>query len=238
VNRGPHRKAVLPALGKTTMTIHLIDFNRVEVYEAGASLITLLAYPGKSEEEARGAVHASLCYHALRATCELDPTWALSPQRIKPIYALRTPQEVNKDLRTLSRRLRDRMAAGRMAIGFLKEIAAGQLPELPPTIRRLSINQMASLVLEDTGNAEVENVETRVWRPSLPVIHLATATLLLSRFLEPRTGRLDVETFLLSRELIENVIRAAEKHAALIAQSHRLRIDPDRLIKVRLAERD
>jgi hypothetical protein len=168
----------------------------------------------------------------------LDPTWGLSPQRIKPIYALRTPQEVNKDLRTLSRRLRDRMAAGRMAIGFLQEIAAGQLPELPPAIRRLSVNQMASLVLDDTGNVEVENVETRVWRPSLPVIHLATATLLLLRFLEPRTGRLDVEAFLLSRELIENVIRAAEKHAALIVQSHRLRIDPDRLIKVRLAERD
>jgi hypothetical protein len=220
------------------MTIHLIDFNRVEVYEAGASLITLLAYPGKSEEETRGAVHASLCHHALRATCELDPNWALSPQPIKPIYALRTPHEVNKDLRTLSRRLRDRMAAGRMAMGFLKEVDTGQLPQLPTGIQRLSVNQMASLILEDTGNAEVENVNTRVWRPSLPVIHLATATLLLLQWLEPRTGRLDVEAFLLSRELIENVVRAAERHEALIVQSRRLRIDPDRQVKIRLAERD
>ena len=64
-------------------------------------------------------------------------------------------------------------------MGFLKEIVTGELPQLPAGIKRLSLNQMADLVLEDTGNIDVENVNTRVWRPSLPVIHLATASLLL-----------------------------------------------------------
>ena len=220
------------------MTVHLLDFNHIEVYEAGATVITLLAFPGKSEEHLREAVHAALCHYALRAKCASDPEWVLSPQRIKPFYALRTPDEISKDLRTVPRRLRDRMAAGRMAIGFLKEVVTGRPPQLPPGIARLSINQMASLVLEDTENVEVENVKTRVWRPSLPVIHLATATLRLLRLLEPRTGRLDMAAFLLCREAIETVVRAAERHEALIAQSRRLRIDPDRLEKIRLAERE
>ena len=32
------------------MDISVVDLNRVEVYEAGASLITLLAYPREREE--------------------------------------------------------------------------------------------------------------------------------------------------------------------------------------------
>jgi hypothetical protein len=148
------------------MSAHVIDLHRLTVYEAGAVLISLLAFPGDSEEEIRAAAHASLCHHALRAVCEFTPDWALHPQAIKPLYALRTSQEVRKDLRTLRRRLRDRMAAGRMAIGFLKFAISD--PTTKPA-ERVSINQMARLVLEDTRQTDPDNVETRVWRASLPV---------------------------------------------------------------------
>jgi len=33
------------------MTVHLADFNRIELYEAGAMLVTLLAFPGKSADD-------------------------------------------------------------------------------------------------------------------------------------------------------------------------------------------
>jgi hypothetical protein len=137
-----------------SMTVHLIDFNRFEVYEAGAVLVSVLAYPGDSEEEKRAGVHASLCHHALRVKCEIEPNWALSPQPMKPIYALRTSREVKQDLRTLQRRLRDRLVAGRMAIGFLKEGAAGPVTERPAGLSRVSINQMARLVINDTGQTD------------------------------------------------------------------------------------
>lgn len=65
------------------MTVHVLDFNRIEIYEAGAVLIAFLAYPEASEEPRRHALHASLCHVALRLRCELDPNWALSPQPIK-----------------------------------------------------------------------------------------------------------------------------------------------------------
>ena len=218
------------------MTVHVLDFSRIEVYEAGAVLVTLLAYPGASEGARREALHASLCHVAVRLKCELDPDWALSPQWIKPLYALRATQEVTKDLRTVPRLLRDRLAAGRMALGFLKEVATGEMPALPAGIARLSVNQMATLVLEDTRNIEVANVKARVWRPSLPVIHLASATQLLLHLFEPERKRLPLEMLLISRPIIEYIVRTAETHERMIVASRRLRIDPDRLIKVRVAE--
>src|SRR5437016_11176472 len=74
------------------MAIRSIDFKRLEVYEAGALLVTLLAYPGESEheEERRSRVHTSLCACALRAIYEVDPDRAVSPQLIQPIYAFRS----------------------------------------------------------------------------------------------------------------------------------------------------
>jgi hypothetical protein len=215
------------------MTIHVIDFQRSTVYEAGAALISVLAFPGDNEEERRAAVHATLCHHALRVICAFIPDWALHPQPIKPLYALRTSEEVRRDLRTLQRRLRDRMAAGRMAIGFLKEAVSGGGSK---DERRVSINRMARLVLEDTGQTDPENVETRVWRPSLPVIHIASAMQLYLQHAEAETGKVGWETFFFNRGVVEAVVRTAEYHASIIANTKVLPIDPARLITMRLAE--
>jgi len=213
------------------MDIRLIDFDRLEVYEAGALLLTMLAYPDESEET-RSQVHASLCMHALRTKCAMVPVWASPPQPMKPIYALRHQHESDRYLRTLERRVRDRMVAGRMAIGFLKEAATG---EVPACIKRLSINAMAQLVLDDVQYSEPENVETRIWRPSLPVIHLASALQLLLHLAEPVTGPIGLESLLLGRNVIELLVRTAEYHETVIAQSRYLRLAPESLIRFRLA---
>jgi hypothetical protein len=61
------------------------------------------------------------------------------------------------------------MIAGRMAVAFLKEALPGQVLKLPQGLKRLSINQLSRLVLDDTRFTDPHNVETRIWRPSLPV---------------------------------------------------------------------
>ena len=53
---------------------------------------------------------------------------------------------------------------------------------------------------------------------------------------EPEMGRLVLETFLLNRKSIECVIRGAQYHESIIAQSGRLPIDPARLLQIRLTE--
>jgi hypothetical protein len=211
----------------------LSDARRLEVYEIGAWLLTRLAFPGKREsQEQLSRVHASLCAYALRTKYETDGEWLVSPQPIRPIYALRPQFDIDRDLKTLQRRLRDRMIAARMAIGFLKEAVTGEIPQIPG-LERMSINQMALLVLEDTGYTEPENVESRIWRPSLPVIHLATAIQLMLQLAEPYASPLGLESLLLDRGIIELVIRTAEYHRSLIVQS-RLKIDPEKLINIRL----
>ena len=213
------------------MNIWWIDFDRLEVYEAGAFLVTLLAYPDEGEEK-RSEVHASLCAHALRVKGAIEPDWAIPSQPMKPIYALRRQDENDRFFRTLERRVRDRVVAGRMAIGFLKEAETG---EVPPGLKRLSINELAQLVLDDVGYTEPENVETRIWRPSLPVIHLASALQFMVHVADPVTGPIGLESLLLGRHVIELLIRTAEHHEALITQSRHLRVAPESLIRFRLA---
>lgn len=212
----------------------VLDFNRLEVYEAGGLLVTLLAYPDASEE-AQGHVYTSLCTYALRARSEMEPDWALQPQSIKPIYSLRTQRDCNRSLRTLERRLRDRMVAGRMAIAFLKEALCGQVPELPAGVKRLSLNQLSELVLGDTQFIDPDNVETRIWRPSLPVIHLCSAIQILLSQAQAEVGLLPLEALLLNRKVIELIVRAAEYHETLLAQSRHLRFDPGKMIRIKLA---
>jgi hypothetical protein len=213
-----------------------VDFRRLEVYEVGAWLLTWLAFPGEREsEEVRSRVHASLCAYALRAKYETDADWLVSPQSIKPIYALRPQFDIDRDLKTLQRRLRDRMIAARMAIGFLKEAITGEVPKLPAGIKRMSVNQMARLVLDDAGFTDPENVETRIWRPSLPVIHLATAIQVMLQRAEPITGPLGLESLLLDHGIIELVVRTAQFHETVIAQSRHLKMDPATLVRIRMA---
>jgi hypothetical protein len=211
-----------------------IDFRQLDVYEIGAMLVTWLAFPGEKEsEERRSRVHASLCAYALRAKYQTDPESLVSPQPIKPLHALRPQWDIERDLRTLERRFRDRMIAARMAIGFLKEAVTGEVPKLPAGINRISVNQMSRLVLDDAGYTDPENVETRIWRPSLPVIHLATAVQVMLQIAEPTVGPLGLEALLLDRGIIELVICTAQYHESVIVQS-RLRVDPEKLVRVRL----
>jgi hypothetical protein len=215
------------------MTPHFIDFNRLDVYEAGAWLVTRLAYPD-ADDKTQAHVHTSLCSHALRVRSEIEPDWAIRPQATKPIYSLRSPDDCNRALRTLERRVRDRMVAGRMAIAFLKEALPSHPLIRPPGMKRLSINQLARLVLDDTQFTDPGNVETRIWRPSLPVIHLCSAVQIVLSQLEPKIGSMVLEALLLDRSAIELVIRTAEYHESVLAQSRYLRIDPERMIRIRL----
>jgi hypothetical protein len=75
---------------------------------------------------------------------------------------------------------------------------------------------------------------TRIWRPSLPVIHLATALQLLLHLGDPQIGPIGYEALLLGRGVIELVIRTAEYHRVLFTQCRSLRLDPESLIRIRL----
>ena len=82
------------------MREYKIDFSKLETYEAGAILVTLLARPeADTPEEVRGAHHASLCALFLQATAANDPAWEATSQSMRPLYALRESGQIERDLR-------------------------------------------------------------------------------------------------------------------------------------------
>ncbi len=214
-----------------------IDFNELEVYKAGAFLLTLLAYPGERDvDEARSSAHKALCSLALQALAQADPVWAETPQPIKPVYILCSDKEIEKNLKALQRRIRDRMAAARMAIAFLKDAETGKPPPLPEGVKRLSINELSRLVLSDTTQSDPENIESRIWRPSRPVIHLAAALQALMQLVARAAGPpVTFWNVLLYRDVLEWVVTEAQRYEELIGKSQRIHIDPNMLIRVRLA---
>jgi hypothetical protein len=213
----------------------ILDFHKHEVYEVGAILVTLLAYPGINDTGAAW-IYQTLCALALYARCEAQPEWAATPQLIKPKYAFSNEPTIERGLRTLERRLRDRRAAARIVRPFLEQAQDGRTPDLRPGVKRLSVNEMAESVREELGHSELQNVKSRIWRPSVPVIHLAAAVEELEREILRNTAQpLHLGCLVQTQSIIERIVRQAEENEALIAKSQYLRIDPESLIPVRLA---
>lgn len=140
-----------------------LSFERNEVYECGAALLTILANPQEIDEERSGQLYLSLCGKALWLRRWLSPE-DCTPITVKPEYVFRDPEVIDLDAAYGVKRVGERMVAGRMAIPFLQQAQLGRLPSLPKEIQRLSLNQMAEFVLDDAGQAETGNVEQRIWR--------------------------------------------------------------------------
>lgn len=209
-----------------------IDYTRNESYECGMILLTILAYPEPNTDMQKENLHASLCHLYLRAEFEEEPEWRNTPQSIKPLYAFRTEKQVSKDLRQLQRRLRDRMIAARIAMPFLQEVNIGKLPVLPKPVARLSLNGMCSLVLDDAGHSDPENVETRIWRKSIPVIHLAAAVAILKDQLDKMSDKeVSIYDLVLNPSAVEWIISASQIYADMLVKSDRFKIKVDSLIE-------
>jgi hypothetical protein len=148
----------------------VLDSKNQSLFECGASLLALLAFPSSTDAE-RAEIAASLCSKHLRAKFKE----AGNPEElVKAKYAFRDEQTIKKDLKKLDRAVRDRMVAAKVVIALLQS-AVGHRPNLPSSVKRLSLNQLAEVMMREADQSIPENFETRVWRPSLPVIHLAAA---------------------------------------------------------------
>jgi hypothetical protein len=215
----------------------ILDIGRGDPYEWGALLVTLLAFPEKDAPETlMESCFYSLCSFAIRGRMAHDPAWAYQKQPIKPIYACRDVKRLEHDIRHIEKRLMHRMLAGKMCIPFLKEVEMGATPELPPGVERLNISQVANTVLRESRNNEPKNVVSRIWRQSLPVIHLAAAiTIISSECVRLGQGPLTVAHLVVDPSAIKWVVRRAEEYIPLLAKSRRAHVDVESLLRIRLA---
>jgi hypothetical protein len=211
-----------------------LDFGEPLSFELPALVVSVLAYPSASDVAKREDLYEVLCLWFIRMRASQDHDWARRQIAVTPALVTITDRAVSAALRTVERRLQDRLAAGRAANAFLKEAESGETPQLPPGVQRLSLNELAKLMAEDR-DIEPENAEARIWRPSLPVIHLAAAwTLTLQEELRT-TGRLPSLDDLYARaDLLLTIVVRAQLNEPLLALS-RLRIAPEQLIRFRIA---
>lgn len=214
----------------------VLKLNRGDAYEWGALLATVLAFSEKDPPASlMESCHRSLCSFAIRGRMAHEPAWACRRQSIKPIYACCDIEQLDRDIGHLEKRLRHRMLAGKMCIPFLREAATGAVPELPPGISRLSISQMAGLICEEAGYSESKNVVSRIWRRSLPVIHIAAAVTIIGSECVRSGGRpMTIADLVIDPVIIRLVVEQAELYVPLLAKSRRAHVDVDSLIRVRL----
>lgn len=76
----------------------------------------------------------------------------------------------------LKARLNQRMVAARIAIGVLHNELPDVKVGMPDGWTDVSLDRMCRLVGEQLKIDDPENLEKLVWRPSLPIIHVAIAT--------------------------------------------------------------
>jgi hypothetical protein len=213
-----------------------LDFTRCTSYECGATLLTLLAYPEPAAgEEALARRHQSLCHLHLLDKSHTDETWSIAPQQIKPCYAFVDVVQIQKDLRQFDRRIRDRLQASKMANLFLCEAPQNTVPPLPGGIARLSLNEVSHVLADDVPGFVPSNVESRIWRPSLPVIHIAVALDLMLRRLDATDGNLLHPYRLIGRaEVVQDIVNDAQFIAELFYKSRSLKIAENTLIELHL----
>jgi hypothetical protein len=210
-----------------------INFEREEAYECGARLLMALSYVKEAESARNVERFRSLCGRALWGRHIANPD-DVSPITAKPLYLFRDRKTIYGDVAHVAKRLGNRLVAGRMAIAFLQHAVLGENYCLPTGIKRLSLNELSEFVLEDAGQADANNVETRIWRTSRPVIHLAAAAVIAASQRSNAAKEVALELFLCNRPHIEQVVRIAVEFEALIASDPKFPVKADQLIRFRL----
>jgi hypothetical protein len=209
----------------------VLDSKNQSLFECGAAVLALLAFPSSTDAE-RAEIAASLCSAHLRAKFKE----AGNPEElVKAKYAFRDEATIRKDLKKLDRLVRDRMAAAHVAIAFLQN-AIGHRPNLPGDVKRLSINQLSEFAMRHANQSIPENFETRIWRPSRPVIHLAAAVAVAindrESMGEKRTGYGDL---IANDDFVAKVL-IYTKEFELIIRTNKLPAIGDKLVSIQLVQ--
>ncbi|MCB5946041.1 hypothetical protein [Acidocella sp. KAb 2-4] len=162
-------------------------------YLPGARLLAILAYPPASDADQKWRrAELAICRAALLVTQELDPDWAKREQTIIPEHLLYPATDLTKQLDKIATLHRHRLGTAQVAMPMLKQalrVAQGAPAEnrrnatLDSRIQHVLEGEEArkewlseqQLTAEGRFPEDDHNFENRVFRLSLPVLHLAAA---------------------------------------------------------------
>lgn len=141
--------------------------------ETGARYFAALAFPGRSEEEARQNAVAAWVGSYLHEANRVDGTDApFQDGRLNEFVRL-DPAWCRARLRTVKRRLEDRSLLALALRPWVREMLGDPHPPVAG-IKRFTQRQIA-LYLCNGDPERAAKFQSRVWRPGRPVMHLAVA---------------------------------------------------------------
>lgn len=116
----------------------------------------------------------------------------------------------------LRTRLNHRMGAARIAIGVLHDELPDVQVNLPEGWTDVSVDRMCPLVGEQLEIKDPENVEKLVWRPSLPIIHVAIAAQL--ELTDKFPGQPLSNIALTDAGFVREIVLRAERYEPILAR--------------------
>lgn len=139
-------------------------------------------------------------------------------------------------VRRHAKSIRDCVTAGRMAFPILMETIGGDTTQSAAGVMGRSLNQLARDVQPESGMSDPHNIEARVWRKNLNVIHLCAAYAdTVSNCLRlGHSGPFELADLFSSEAFVVTLLCKAMLYEQLLSQS-RLEIDPESLIRFRAA---
>lgn len=206
-----------------------VPISRTHSYECGALLLSYLCFPEPGADVERARAFATVCYLALKAMAEKDKTWISREQILKPGYLMYPKELRNKYIPLMERKIHQRIAAASVAAPLLYEGAAEFLGSSQLTkSKRTSIVEGLEQLIPSMGISDVVNVSSRIWRPSLPVIHLTMATVVTIHASSPRGTFFDV---FCDEQFIRSVVGSAETFAFMVSITPKLKKNSEALIE-------
>jgi hypothetical protein len=207
-------------------------------FEATAAVLAAIAWPEDLPDGKRLAVaQAALVGHLMRAAASADPEWAWRPQLLKPGYLLIGAGEVARSVRVTSKRLKEALIAARAARPFVAEVLTGAKPPLPRAVTRLTLNAVIPAAMDEYDETDPHNFEQRVFRRTLPVLHLALALEMAIGAAEEAAGRPpSLEEVLIGDGVPALLVNRAEALEAALLSIRQFTVPAERQLQVRLRE--
>lgn len=213
----------------------LIDFDKLESYEIAALLFALLsAPPSVASDKEFNDYYFGLVSDFLHLKIHNDPEWAQISQNIKPYYLSISSDKAARIAVKSDKKIQNRLNAAHIAIQKLIEVAHPE--KLNHINYDLSLNKMIENLDQFEGIKDLDNFETRVWRTSIPIIHLAVALAIIMNDASVNFGiRLDYNSFYEDKSLTKRLIDEAKKYAKDLQQTS-LKIKAHQLIDIEIIE--
>lgn len=180
---------------------NVIDSQAVEItipsdgpnYLPGARLLATLAYPPATADDRRWhKAELALCRYVLHKRQLDNPLWVNQQQWIVPAHMTMPLVDMNRWLLRIKPRHDDRLGAAHVAVPYFQEALSRQSGASPSRRRNVTLDSRIKRTIDQEADlaewwavrgiefiqrfpADDHNFEQRVFRPSLPVLHLAVA---------------------------------------------------------------